>query len=311
MKTRLLGTALIIGLCFASVTAQDRPPRPEGDDSPPATGKKPPRGGSGKGAQQYSIEQAVSDRRSSHDRVQRAGLHHRRLRRRPSSRPARCATTSASSTCATSTRPQKGHNPMFLDRVAGNVLKIAERRAAEDVRGPRARAGAAVRAAGGEALPLIKAFYRELDGDIPAGSGAEPRAVTLRRRHLRVRCGTELPAGRDLRQDGRVAHAGAEGVPRQDEVRRLQHLARRGRWRQYKLPARHGEDRQRRLHDLRQRVLQLVRRLGRGGHLLLPGTAWHVLRRVLHEGHAGDGQARLRHQHVRDRRQRRGHSSSC
>ena len=65
---------------------------------------------------------------------------------------------------------QKGHNPKFLDRVAGNVLKILS----DDQRklfvtlaqeqAPQFNELAVKR------FPVIQAFYRELKGDIPAGS---------------------------------------------------------------------------------------------------------------------------------------------
>jgi len=65
---------------------------------------------------------------------------------------------------------QKGHNPIFLNRVAGNVLY-----ALND--GQRAMLEKASREEGRQMqvlaemrFPLIKAFYRELGGDIPSGS---------------------------------------------------------------------------------------------------------------------------------------------
>ena len=65
---------------------------------------------------------------------------------------------------------EKGHNPLFLNRVAGNVLYVLN----DEQRGwfetlaheqaPQLSALAVKR------LSLIKAFHRELDGEIPAGS---------------------------------------------------------------------------------------------------------------------------------------------
>ena len=65
---------------------------------------------------------------------------------------------------------QKGHNPKFLDRVAGNVLKILT----DDQRklfvtlaqeqAPQFNELAVKR------FPVVQAFYRELKGEIPAGS---------------------------------------------------------------------------------------------------------------------------------------------
>ena len=65
---------------------------------------------------------------------------------------------------------QKGHNPKFLDRVAGNVLKnlTDEQRklfvTLAQEQAPQFNELALKR------FPVIQAFYRELKGDVPAGS---------------------------------------------------------------------------------------------------------------------------------------------
>ncbi|MBF0121318.1 MAG: hypothetical protein HQK79_20990 [Desulfobacterales bacterium] len=73
---------------------------------------------------------------------------------------------------------QKGHNPIFLNRVAGNILHILteeQRKIFADLareQAPQLKELAIKR------LPIIKAFYRELLGDIPAGSnGLNKNAV--------------------------------------------------------------------------------------------------------------------------------------
>ena len=75
---------------------------------------------------------------------------------------------------------QTGHNPKFLNRVAGNVLLVLND-------GQRARFAAAarqeaaeLRALAGKRLPLIKAFCRELNGEIPPGSQGLNRAAVVR-----------------------------------------------------------------------------------------------------------------------------------
>ncbi|MFA6101966.1 MAG: hypothetical protein WCV67_02240 [Victivallaceae bacterium] len=73
---------------------------------------------------------------------------------------------------------RKGHNPVFLDRIAGNVLHILndEQRAAF-AKAAHQDAGQ-LSSLAEKRLPLIKAFRRELDGDIPAGSkGLNKEAV--------------------------------------------------------------------------------------------------------------------------------------
>ncbi len=74
---------------------------------------------------------------------------------------------------------KKGHNPMFLDRVAGNVLKTltAGQRAMFE-KAAREEA-VALRSLAEKRLPLIKAFCRQLNGEIPAGSqGLNQASVT-------------------------------------------------------------------------------------------------------------------------------------
>jgi len=73
----------------------------------------------------------------------------------------------------------KGHNPMFLNRVAGNVLHILNNEQKQkfldlaDEQAPQLEALARMR------LPLILSFHRQLDGKIPAGSaGLDQVAVT-------------------------------------------------------------------------------------------------------------------------------------
>lgn len=73
---------------------------------------------------------------------------------------------------------QKGHNPKFLDRVAGNVLSIltSEQRSIFEQAARQESKDFQILAE--KRLPLIKAFYRELKGEIPSGSkGLNKEAV--------------------------------------------------------------------------------------------------------------------------------------
>ena len=74
---------------------------------------------------------------------------------------------------------QKGHNPMFLDRVAGNVLKTLtdeQRKVFADFSREQAKQYNELAM---KRFPLIKAFYRQLKGDIPAGgAGLNKEVVT-------------------------------------------------------------------------------------------------------------------------------------
>ncbi|MEI6073482.1 MAG: hypothetical protein WCS31_16980 [Verrucomicrobiae bacterium] len=75
---------------------------------------------------------------------------------------------------------QKGHNPMFLDRVAGNVLQILT----DDQRALFEKAAqqesVELRALAEKRFPLIKAFCRQLDADIPAGSQGLNKAAVIK-----------------------------------------------------------------------------------------------------------------------------------
>jgi Spy/CpxP family protein refolding chaperone len=73
---------------------------------------------------------------------------------------------------------QKGHNPMFLDRVAGNVLKtlnVEQRKTFELMARKEAEQ---LNDLSKRRWPLIKAFCRELNTELPAGSqGLNKEAV--------------------------------------------------------------------------------------------------------------------------------------
>ncbi|MDQ5986551.1 MAG: hypothetical protein CSYNP_02281 [Syntrophus sp. SKADARSKE-3] len=64
----------------------------------------------------------------------------------------------------------KGHNPMFLNRVAGNVLHILNDGQRTMLEKAARQEAEQLRVLAGMRLPLIKAFYREFNGDIPRGS---------------------------------------------------------------------------------------------------------------------------------------------
>ena len=168
-----VGLPFVVGLCLAGHHAfgqerqgnqRARPPRNEQQDR---RGERGQRGG----PQQYSIEQAISDQAQLHT-IAFNGL----------------AFITGDFGAATFLPPgkvcdffgfqymrdidaaEKGHNPMFLNRVAGNVLQALtdEQRAKFEAlarqQAPRFQELAEKR------WPLVKAFYRELNGEIPAGS---------------------------------------------------------------------------------------------------------------------------------------------
>jgi len=179
----------------APKSGEDNPPQP-GNDQPDRGGKpggkdqadKSSRGGKGKaeggkagGPQQYSIEQAASDNAQLHT-IAFNGL----------------AFVTGDFGAATFLPPgkvcdffgfqymrdidaaHKGHNPVFLDRVAGNVLQVLT----DDQRALFEKAArqeaVQLRSIAEMRLPLIKAFCRELGGDIPAGSQGLNKAAVIK-----------------------------------------------------------------------------------------------------------------------------------
>ena len=75
---------------------------------------------------------------------------------------------------------QKGHNPMFLDRVAGNVLHVLTNEQRALFEKAAQREAVQLRTLAEKRLPLIKAFCRERDGIIPAGSQGLNKAAVIK-----------------------------------------------------------------------------------------------------------------------------------
>lgn len=74
----------------------------------------------------------------------------------------------------------KGHNPMFLSRVAGNVLHILNDRQRQCFADLAAEQAPQFDQLALKRMPLIKAFYRELEGTIPKGSSGLNREALVR-----------------------------------------------------------------------------------------------------------------------------------
>ena len=151
-------------------------PDPQSSQDTPARGKK-----SQGNAQRYSIEQAVSDQAQLHT-IAFNGL----------------AFITGDFGAATFIPPgkvcdffgfqymrdidtaEKGHSPIFLNRVAGNVLHILNREQRALLEKAACQEAVQLRLLAEMRFPLIKAFYRELNGDIPSGSkGLNKDAVMM------------------------------------------------------------------------------------------------------------------------------------
>ena len=144
-----------------------------------AGGDRPERQAKGQGIQKYSLEQAVSDR-AQLSTIAFSGLAFVTGDFGASTflPPGKVCDFFGFQYMRDIDAAGKGHNPMFLNRVAGNVLqmlndsqrKMFEALAAEQT--PQFEQLARMR------YPLIWAFHRQLDGKISAGSsGLDVRAV--------------------------------------------------------------------------------------------------------------------------------------
>lgn len=74
---------------------------------------------------------------------------------------------------------EKGHNPMFLDRVAGNVLHVLNEDQRKLFRNMAAVQAKQLKSLAIRRLPLIKAFHRQLEGDIPKSSSGLNREAVM------------------------------------------------------------------------------------------------------------------------------------
>jgi hypothetical protein len=162
------------------VARPDQPPSARPDarqlDSPPAQEKQ-----SRDNSQAYSIDQAISDQAQLHT-IAFSGL----------------AFITGDFGAATFIPPgkvcdffgfqymrdidaaRKGHNPVFLNRVAGNVLHILSDAQRTLLEKSARREAEQLRKLAELRLPLIKAFYRKLNGDSPSGSKGLNKDAVMR-----------------------------------------------------------------------------------------------------------------------------------
>jgi Spy/CpxP family protein refolding chaperone len=157
------GVVLGLWLFGLAGAGEGRPPR--GDGPPPRDDRRPP-------PQQYSIEQAVSDNAQLHT-IAFSGLAFVTgdFGADTFLPPGKVCDFFGFQYMRDIDAAGKGHNPMFLDRVAGNVLKTLtgeQRQAFEQLARKQAEQFNDLARKRG---PLIKAFRRELAGEVPAGSG--------------------------------------------------------------------------------------------------------------------------------------------
>ncbi len=158
-----------------------RPPKNEELNPPQADRGQPDRGGKGGGPQQYSIEQAASDNAQLHT-IAFNGLAFVTgdFGADTFLPPGKVCDFFGFQYMRDIDAAQKGHNPMFLDRVAGNVLQVLTDEQRAMFEKAAQQEAVELRALAEKRLPLIKAFCRQLDGDIPAGSQGLNKAAVIK-----------------------------------------------------------------------------------------------------------------------------------
>jgi len=168
------GLALAISLSLTGITPAAGEPH---DRRPPRKERKEPRGERGRpgdprgGPQKYTIEQAVSDNAQLHT-IAFSGLAFLTGDFGASTfiPPGKVCDYFGFQYMRDIDAAEKGHNPMFLNRVAGNVLQVLNDKQKQlfldlaEKQAPQMEKLAMMR------LPLIKAFHLERDNQRPAGS---------------------------------------------------------------------------------------------------------------------------------------------
>ncbi|MGD0090610.1 MAG: Spy/CpxP family protein refolding chaperone [Planctomycetota bacterium] len=162
-------------LCLAGALSgageprDDPPPRRDGGDEPPPRrdGGRGPR----EGPQKYSLEQAASDQAQLHT-IAFNGLAF------ITGDFGACTFMPPGKVCdffgfqymRDIDAAGKGHNPMFLDRVAANVLQTLNDEQRKSFEVLARQQAAQFNDLARRRWPVIKAFCRELKGEVPAGS---------------------------------------------------------------------------------------------------------------------------------------------
>jgi hypothetical protein len=182
MKPNIILHLLSFILCVSIAVAQDRPPRPYGDNRPPppAGWEQGREGNRENGRQQYSIEQAVSDQAQLHT-IAFSGLAFMTGDFGGSTfiPPGKVADFFGFQYMRDIDAAGKGHNPMFLDRVAGNVMKLLSAQQRTLFETAAREQEPLVHEIARKRFPLIAAFNRQLDGKVPAGSSGLSRTAVI------------------------------------------------------------------------------------------------------------------------------------
>ena len=178
-----LGASPCIGLAQDSERRGPSPSaeQPGNRNRPPGNGGDRPPRQDGARAQNYSIEQAVSDKAQLHT-IAFSGLAFITGDFGASTfmPPGKVCDFFGFQYMRDIDAAGKGHNPMFLNRVAGNVLHILNDAQKQQFLDLAEEQAAQLEELARMRLPLIKAFHRQLDGQIPAGRAGLDQAAATR-----------------------------------------------------------------------------------------------------------------------------------
>ncbi len=168
MKTRMAVLTLIVGLCAWSALAQNQPP------------PGPPRGPQTQdNAHRYSIEQATSDKAQLHT-IAFDGLAFLTgdFAMDTFLPPGKVSDYFGFQYMRDIDAKEGGHNTSFLTKIAENTLAILNADQKAQLLALAKEQEADIQSFAEKRFPLIKAFRRNLEGDLPAGSkGLDKSAV--------------------------------------------------------------------------------------------------------------------------------------
>lgn len=155
----------------------DDKPNPPGIEKAKSSGKNQKKGG---GAQNYNIEQAISDQAQLHT-IAFSGLAFITGDFGSSTfiPPGKVCDYFGFQYMRDIDAAQKGHNPIFLNRVAGNVLYILNDEQRAMFEKAARQEAEQLRKLAEMRFPLIKAFCRELNSEIPDGSNGLNKAAVV------------------------------------------------------------------------------------------------------------------------------------
>lgn len=171
VKTALIAIAGAAIVSATSLAQDDKSPRNAGDPPPQPRGEAQRGPGGRQGGQRYSIEQAASDKAQLHT-IAFNGLAFLTgdFGADTFLPPGKVCDFFGFQYMRDIDAAEKGHNPMFLNRVAGNVLQVLSAPEREQLAALAREQAPQFQELARMRWPLIKAFRRELEGKIPAGS---------------------------------------------------------------------------------------------------------------------------------------------